>query len=55
MKLFRNMIIGAGLLLVTSCGGKTLCDAYGYIDYSNKEEKTPIVEQELDASYTETI
>lgn len=58
MKLFRNTIIGAGLFLVTSCGGHTLCDAYGYMDYEKeaKEVKqSPVLDKEFTAEENGTI
>jgi hypothetical protein len=53
MKLFKNSILGTGLFLVTilatSCGGHTLCDAYGYLEYKKETKEvnsTPILENE---------
>lgn len=53
MQLIKNTLLGTGTLLLTilatSCGGHTMCDAYGYMDYKNevKEVKsTPILQDE---------
>lgn len=41
MKRAVKIFLGFGLVAISlsSCGGHTLCDAYGYLEYENEKEE----------------
>ena len=51
MKLSKRIFgLAAGILLLASCGGHAMCDAYGYLEYKKVDIKknTPVEHTDLE-------
>jgi hypothetical protein len=46
MKAIKSTLGVIGLVVIlTSCGGKPLCDAYSYLDYKKEAEEYKVMKQ----------
>lgn len=49
MKLSKRIFgLAAGILLLASCGGHTMCDAYSYLEYNKVDVEKNITVEKTD-------